>query len=251
MWLCSLLKDQNYKKETEELEEVDKMLLRKILVAPSSTCVESLYLELGLTPIHIIIKSRRINYYHYLVNLNQEEMLYKFFETQYKYPCKDDWTLQVAQDLKDFGIPESFEFMRSKSANSFKRLVKIKSKEYALEYLLRLKADHRKLDDLVYTGLKMQSYLKSEEIPVLEAKNLFKYRTRSAHFKANYGDRYENKGCPLCTVQLDTQTHSVQCEIMKGKISIEGRYSDIFRGKIPKDISKTLFKISKLREDLI
>ena len=38
-------------------------------------------------------------------------MLFKFFEAQYKYPCKDDWTLQVNQDLKDFGIPENFEFM--------------------------------------------------------------------------------------------------------------------------------------------
>ena len=30
------------KKETEELDEVDKMILRKILDAPSSTCVESI-----------------------------------------------------------------------------------------------------------------------------------------------------------------------------------------------------------------
>ena len=32
------------------MDEVDKMLLRKILDAPMSTCVESLYLELGLVP---------------------------------------------------------------------------------------------------------------------------------------------------------------------------------------------------------
>ena len=239
------------KKETDALEEVDKILLRKILDAPLSSCVESLYLELGLIPIHILLKSRRIIYYHYLVNLKKEEMLHKFFLAQQKYPCKDDWTLQVADDLKDFGISGSFNFMKSKSANSFKKYVKIKTKEYALKYLLDLKSDHRKMDDLVYSELRMQKYLKTEEIPVNEAKNLFKFRTKSANFKDNFGDRYQNKGCPLCTLQLDTQVHSVQCERVNVEISVEGRYSDIFREKVPSDISKTLIKISKLREEYI
>ena len=59
-------------------------------------------------------------------------MLYKFFEAKFKYPNKIDWTLQVKQDLDDFGIPGTLEFLRSKSINSFKRLVEIKTKECAL-----------------------------------------------------------------------------------------------------------------------
>ena len=62
-------------KEIEELEEVDKLLIRSILNAPMSSCIESLYLELGLTPIRIILKSKRIAYYHYLVYLKKNEML--------------------------------------------------------------------------------------------------------------------------------------------------------------------------------
>ena len=38
-------------KEIDELESVDKILLRKILEAPQSSCIESLYLELGVIPI--------------------------------------------------------------------------------------------------------------------------------------------------------------------------------------------------------
>ena len=41
------------KTQMDELESVDKLLLRRILNAPLAACVESLYLELGLTPIHI------------------------------------------------------------------------------------------------------------------------------------------------------------------------------------------------------
>ena len=239
------------KKETDELEVVDKILLRTILGAPVSSCVESLYLELGVIPIHILLKARRIVFFHYLVNLDPEEMLYKFFETQSKYPSKDDWALTVRNDLKDFGIPENVEFSKSKSVNSFKGLVKIKTKEYTMKYLLGLKADHTKMDNLVYSKLKMQGYLKSADIPAHEAKNLFRYRVRSANFKENVGDKYTNKVCPLCTVHLDTQTHSMECFKVKEEISVEGKYNDIFKEKVPSNISKTLLKITKLRENVI
>ena len=79
-------------------------------------------------------------------------MLYKFFETQYNYPTKDDWTLQVTEDLDDFGISSCFNYLKRKSKNAFKRLVKIKSKEYALNYLLGLKMKHSKMDNLVYNN---------------------------------------------------------------------------------------------------
>ena len=239
------------KKEIEELEEIDKILIRKILDAPISSCVESLYLELGVIPIHILLKARRINYFHYLVNLDPEEMLYKFFETQYNYPTKDDWTLQLIEDLDDFGMPGTFEYLKSKSANAFKRQVKIKTKEYALNYLLGLKMKHSKMDNLVYNKLKLQSHLKSPDIPVHEAKKLFRFRNRTATFKENFGEKYTNKACPLCSVHMDTQTHAVQCVQVNQMISVEGNYRNIFKERIPCDISRTLYKITKLREDFI
>jgi hypothetical protein len=100
--------------DVDELEEVDKLLLRRIFEAPSSTCIESLYLELGVTPIRIIIKARRINYLHYLVNLKENEMLYSVFMAQWKNPTKDDWTVQVQKDLQDLEIDMSLEEMKKK-----------------------------------------------------------------------------------------------------------------------------------------
>ena len=76
------------KVDIEALEQVDKILIRKILDAPQSSCIESLYLELGIVPIHILLKARRINYYHYLVNQQEDKMLFKFCKTQLKYPIK-------------------------------------------------------------------------------------------------------------------------------------------------------------------
>ena len=92
------------KDEMDDIEEVDKLLIRRVLDAPASSCIESLYLELGLTPIHILVKARRINYLHYLVRLKETEMLSKVFYTQWKHPVKDDWTTQVQRDLEDLKI---------------------------------------------------------------------------------------------------------------------------------------------------
>ena len=45
-------------KEIQQIEDVDKALIKKILDAASISCLKSLYLELGLIPIRTIIKSR-------------------------------------------------------------------------------------------------------------------------------------------------------------------------------------------------
>ena len=123
-------------------------MLRRILGAPDSTCIESLYLELGLIPIRILIKARRTNYLHYLIQLKEEEMLSKVFQTQLKYPAKDDWTVQVQKDLLDLEINLTFEVMKKRSPDSFKQYVKIKPKEYSLDYLLKLKEKHNKIEKL-------------------------------------------------------------------------------------------------------
>ena len=65
------------KSEIEELEEIDRMLLRKILNTQISCPKEALYLESGAVPIGMILKSRRLNYLHHLVKENENSMLSK------------------------------------------------------------------------------------------------------------------------------------------------------------------------------
>ena len=117
--------------EIGELDELDRSLLRQILNTKISTPAESLFLELGCLDVETVIKSRRINYLHYLVTRDSAEMLSKFFLTQWKYPCNSkEWTEQVRADLDDFGIQVDLDFIKSKSECSFKNLVKVKTTEY-------------------------------------------------------------------------------------------------------------------------
>ena len=46
-------------REIEELEKIDKLLLKRILNVPISTPTALLYLELGVIPLRYIIKARR------------------------------------------------------------------------------------------------------------------------------------------------------------------------------------------------
>ena len=93
--------------------------------------------------------------------------------------------------------------------------------------------------------------LKLHYYPVVEARNLYRYRARVAKYKENFKNSYESIACPLCLVQPDTQVHCVQCPEVKNKLNVEGDYSDIFTESIPTDISRTLLKITNLRENLL
>ena len=74
------------KDEIRELENLDLTLLRKVMRVPFSAPTEAYYLELGILSIETIIKKRRINYLHYLLNRKEDEMLYTFFTTQLNNP---------------------------------------------------------------------------------------------------------------------------------------------------------------------
>ena len=178
-------------------------------------------------------------------------MLYKFFTAQWKKPIKDDWIEEVKNDLKELDTDMTLDEMKLKSSNSFKRIIIIKTKGYTLDYLLELKDSHSKMDNLNYPKLKLQSYLKDSKITVEEAKNLYRYRTRVAKYKENMKSSFTNVSiaCPLCLVQPDTQIHSVSCPEVKSKVMVKGTYEDIFYEDIPSDISKTLLRINKLREN--
>ena len=64
--------------DVNDLEKVDEDLLRKILECPISTPKEMLYLELGVSPIRSILRSRRLNFLHYILNEETDSLIYTF-----------------------------------------------------------------------------------------------------------------------------------------------------------------------------
>ena len=166
------------------------------------------YLELGILPIGVIIKAHQINYLQYLVTRSEHEMLHKFFICQWYHPVRGDWKETVKEDLKDFDIPCDFQFFKSKSKESYKRLVKIKAKEYALKILVKNQLKHSKMKNNHYSEMKPQKYLILKNINIDQIRNVFKFITRMAPFGENFREGNELSTCLLCSKHLDVQAMS-------------------------------------------
>ena len=237
------------KVEIKELEDIDKLLLRRLLQVPESTPGEAYFLELGILPIEVIIKARRINYLYYLLSREDTEMISTFFFTQWNNPTNGDWTEQIKIDMEDFGIDCDFEFIRSKSQWAFKSLVKAKAKEYALKILTNKQTDHSKMEGIYYHEMKMQNYLKSPHIKVNQKRTIFRWRTRMEAFGENFRGGREAVMCPLCETHLDNQTMSLQCISVKKEINVEHSLDDILKDNISQETVNLIDKITKHRKN--
>ena len=237
--------------EINEFEDLDRLFLRRILKVPISTPQEAFHLELGILPIGIIIKARRINYLHYLVSRRKSEMLHQFFITQWNRPCKGDWTETVRGNLEEFDIPIDLDYIRNKSKVAFTKIVKEKAKELALKLLRMKQSTHKKMKSLIYKELKPQSYLSLAGIKVEEVRNIFRFRVRMAPFGENFRGFKDKSMCPLCENHLDDQKLSFQCEAIKEKKEIVLDINNIYDENIEIETARKLTEMLRIREQLL
>ena len=101
-----------------------------MLETPITTPKEMLYLELGVIPIRFIIKSRRLNFYKYIIDEPSESLLVKVLDAQVKQPTRNDWGETVKEDFKDINI--DIESVRAMTRKQFKMQVKGKIEDIVL-----------------------------------------------------------------------------------------------------------------------
>ena len=178
-------------------------------------------------------------------------MLYSFFISQWNQESKGDWTVQIRLDLADFQIPCSFDYIKGKTKNEFKSLVKRRAREYALNYLNIKKAKHSKLKNLNYKSQKIQSNLTSNKYTLAQKKTIFQYKTRMAKFGENFRGGKEHIMCPLCGLHLDNQAMSYMCEEIKSVIKVVGDINSIYDDNIDVQTVKTICSISEFRREFL
>ena len=234
--------------DLEELEALDREMIRKVLKCPFSTPGEAGHLELGLLPLNCIIKERRVNYLHYLVRSAKTEMLYKFFLAQWENPSKQDWTEQVRVDLAELGLQEDILTIEAKSQYCFRKDLKTKIKEFTLDLLNERKFKHTKMDNILFTDLKIQDYLVTEKFSVEQKRIIFLFRTRMADYSENYRGQGPQKPCRICKLHVDSQTHSVNCAATLQNIRTKGNYNEIFSSNISIETAMMLQQILEYRD---
>ena len=105
-------------------------------------------------------------------------MVRKVFDTQKQFPVKNDWVLQVEEDMHKCKLELTEEDIASMKQDKFRKMVNNSIQQLSEEYLKKQIAKHSKTDKL-YPSDKMQNYLINlnmtvEEIVIPSAfKNVF------------------------------------------------------------------------------
>ena len=126
-------------KHIDQLASCDKYLLRKAFDALSTTATESFYLETGILPVKYAIIARRLMYFWTILNKPDSELVKQVYSAQKIAPYKNDWILQIKDDLDMCNIELTETEIAKMKKEKFKVLVKNSVRELAREHLLNIK----------------------------------------------------------------------------------------------------------------
>ena len=237
------------KANIEQLEQVDEMLLRRVLEVGSCCPKEMLYLETGATPMRFTLIQRRLMFLHYILNEDKNSIIYKCFEAQKKNPCRNDWINTVEEDLANLDIGLSFDDIQTLSKYQWQQFLSQIIEERALEYLNKLKLSHSKVELVEHKSLELQEYFQPQNVESIQlSKFLFQARTRMLELKCNLKSKYSKKNlqCPLKCNLEDSQKHLLLCEKLEVNLitSQLPQYDDIYSENVDKQL-----KVGKILEE--
>ena len=211
-------------------------------------------METNTIQIRHVIMSRRLMYYWNILQMDESELVRKVYNVQQLSSCKNDWVLQIREDLAACNIRKSESEIKQMKKYSFKKLVSGCIKEISLNNLIEMKNEHSKSKN-IWPSNEMKAYLTTNELSTAEKQFLFSMRCRMNETKNNFKIKYKNKiNCSLCSGNYEeTEIHLMQCEgitceqELKTKI-LGVKYSDIF-ASVEKQIKavKLWTKINKKR----
>ena len=103
-------------------------------------------------------------------------MIYKVLEATKNNPIKNDFVNTCEKYLSFLKINMSFEQIGSMSSWKIKKLVKLKTKESAFQYLLEENQKQSKISHVKYNELRIQEYLVEGNINTEVSRFVFKAR---------------------------------------------------------------------------
>ena len=130
---------------------------------------------------------------HYVLNEDQESLICRLYKAQVKNQTINDWSLTVENDLKELGISQSNEEIKTLKKEKFAEIVEQIVEERALQFLNSVSLKHTNVLHIVHTKLCMQEYLKSNKVQnIYHSKFIFQARTRMLDCKTNISNEHKN-----------------------------------------------------------
>ena len=109
--------------QVNDLEKVDRILLRHTLDAHSKTGIEWLYCDTGKLNLGSHIKIRRLMYLWHILSRDESELIRRVYTTQKISHNAGDWFTMVEKDKKQLGIDMTDAEIQGVSKQVFKRYV--------------------------------------------------------------------------------------------------------------------------------
>ena len=167
------------------LEDCDKYLMRSLFNVEMGTPIESFFIKTSTFPLRFVLHGRRIMYYWMLFQKGKEELVKQVFEAMREFSVNSVWYSQVKEYFITCDIQLSEEAISTMSKFQFKKLVDSKVKEKSTEYLTELQLKHSK-SLYLHQGPKMQAYLTTNQLSIIQKQLLVKLRSGMTPNKANF-----------------------------------------------------------------
>ena len=231
-------------KHLEELEVIDRSLLRFIIGSHSKTPSEMLYLETSTIPLRYVISIRRMLYFHTLVTRSEDELTHKIYKAQKSNPVKGDWVHHLKEDFELIGEEINENLARDTSRKDFKDIVKSKIREKVFNILKETQETHTKVKHITYNTFKLQDYMKSHMLTNHEVASLFSLRCRT--YKSIQNNFGKKSNCSLGCPALENQEHWIICDKTRGNLNTDIEYTHLF-GTLTQQIN--IVKLFSLLEE--
>ena len=242
-------------KNVRTLEQVDEMLLNKILECNAKTSNTMKYLELGIYPLRFEIMKRKLLFLQYILKQDKSSMLYKVFKVTKEKSIKNDFVQMCDEYLEKLKINLSFEEIESMSKRKFKKLVKKNVKKEAFKYLNDQKSTQSKTEKIGYQKLEIQDYLIDENCNTKLSKLIFKARTKMLDIKTQLKWKYDDNTCIECGENEETGDEILRCKSLQDANGrADGPEYEWFYSKYVKkiiEVGKMMGEGLKKRERLI
>ena len=72
-----------------------------------------------------------------------------------------------------------------------------------------------------------------------------------ADYSENYRGKTAPQPCPICGINIDSQSMCLECPTIKDNVKIERTYSHIFSDRVESKLANTLVKIDEFRTEYI
>jgi hypothetical protein len=125
-------------------------------------------------------------YYWKILNLKENELLYKFYLAQSLRPVKNDWALQILEDKSDIGITLSDDEVKNITQYKFHSMIKRQINISAMNHLQNIQSKQSKTKHLqIDEKFEPAEYLTWEVLSPSEIQTLFRLRSRCSNVKGN------------------------------------------------------------------